>query len=337
MQSTTIGIVAGALITVFATTASAQTVRACVSSPNGRVRLTSGGCRPNERLIEWNVQGPRGPEGPQGPMGPQGPAGPKGAQGLRGADGPQGLAGAQGLRGADGPQGPAGAQGAQGLRGADGAQGLAGAQGLRGADGPQGLAGAQGAQGLTGDAGARGLQGTEGARGLQGDAGPQGAQGPQGPQGAEGRPAEQSGALLVIDATGQDVGYVTDVYNGYVVRKAGDDMVWFVAPSDGLPRVPTIFFHSQPNCGGERYVQTMGGQGLANFARVHGGAVFYTRTKDPYGSLAVPVQSYELVDATEDATLPGRCAAYAGTHSLGVVTTAFDPPLATLVPPFRIK
>jgi hypothetical protein len=248
--------------------------------------------------------------------------------------GPQGLAGAQGaqgLRGADGPQGLAGAQGAQGLRGADGSQGLAGAQGaqgLRGADGPQGLAGAQGAQGLTGDAG---------ARGLQGDAGPQGAQGPQGPQGADGRPAEQSGALLVIDAAGQDVGYVTDVYNGYVVRKAGDDMVWFVAPSDGLPRVPTIFFHSQPNCGGERYVQTMGGQGLANFARVHGGAVFYTRTKDPYGSLAVPVQSYELVDATEDATLPGRCAAYEGTYSLGVVTTAFDPPLATLVPPFRIK
>jgi hypothetical protein len=315
-QSATIGIVAGALITVFATTASAQTVRACVSSPNGRVRLTSGGCRPNERLIEWNVQGPRGPEGPQGPMGPQGLAGAQGAQGLRGADGPQGLAGAQG---------------AQGLRGADGSQGLAGAQGaqgLRGADGPQGLAGAQGAKGLTGDTG---------ARGLQGDAGPQGAQGPQGPQGADGRPAEQSGALLVIDAAGQDVGYVTDVYNGYVVRKAGDDMVWFVAPSDGLPRVPTIFFHSQPNCGGERYVQTMGGQGLANFARVHGGAVFYTRTKDPYGSLAVPVQSYELVDATEDATLPGRCAAYEGTYSLGVVTTAFDPPLATLVPPFRIK
>jgi hypothetical protein len=316
MQSATIGIVAGALITVFATTASAQTVRACVSSPNGRVRLTSGGCRPNERLIEWNVQGPRGPEGPQGPMGPQGPTGPKGEQGLRGADGPQGLAGAQG---------------AQGLRGADGSQGLAGAQGaqgLRGADGPQGLAGAQGAKGLTGDTG---------AMGLQGDAGPQGAQGPQGPQGADGRPAEQSGALLVIDATGQDVGYVTDVYNGYVVRKAGDDMVWFVAPSDGLPRVPTIFFHSQPNCGGERYVQTMGGQGLANFARVHGGVVFYTRTKDPYGALAVPIQSYELVDATEDATLPGRCAPYEGTQSLGVVTTAYDAPLATLVPPFRIK
>jgi hypothetical protein len=305
MRYATIGIVAGTLITVSATTASAQTIRACVSSPNGSFRLTSAGCSSKEQLIEWNVQGLRGPVGPQGPTGPQGPAGPQGAQGLRGADG---------------PQGPTGPQGAQGLTGDGGPSGLQGAEGPRG---PQGNAG---------------LDGAPGQKGPQGEAGPQGAQGLQGPQGAEGRPAEQSGALLVIDAAGQEVGYVTDVYNGYVVRKAGNDMVWFVAPSDGLPPASTLFFHSQPNCGGERYVQTMGGQGLANFARVHGGAVFYTRTLDPYGAIAIDVQSYELILATEDATIPGRCVNYeGGSRSLGVVTTAFDPPLATLIPPFRIK
>jgi hypothetical protein len=308
MRYATIGIVAGTLTIVFAGTAGAQTIQACVNTSNGAFRLSTSGCNSKERLIEWNVQGLRGPMGPEGPTGPQGPAGPQGAQGLRGPEGPQGTTGTQGTQGLTGAEGPSGSQGAEGPRG------------------PQG------------EAGPSGPQGAEGPSGLQGEAGPQGEQGLQGPQGADGRPAEQSGALLVIDAAGQDVGFVTDVYNGYVVRKAGNDMVWFVAPYDGLPVAPTIFFHSQPNCGGERYVQTVGGQGLAYFARVQRGVMFYTKTLDPWGALAVSVQSYELIGATEDATLPGRCIAYdGGTRSLGVVTTAFDPPLATLIPPFRIK
>lgn len=276
MRAATIGIVAGTLMMISATTASAQTIRACVSLANFTFKLmTDDGCASKEQLIEWNLQGLRGPQGPQGPTGPQGPAGPQGAQGLQGAQGPQGSSGPQGDPGLDG---------------------------------------------------------------APGQEGPQGPAGPEGPRGADGRPAEHSGALLVVDAAGQEVGAVTDVYNGYVVRKAGNDMVWFVAPQSGLPLASTIFFHSQPDCSGERYLQTMGGQGLAHFARVHGGAVFYTRTSDPYGAIAVPVHAYEVIGPTEDATLRGKCVPYeGGSRSLGAVTTAFDPALATLIPPFRIK
>ena len=315
MRSAAIGIVAGALMMISAATASAQIVRACVNTVNGRITLlTDAGCGTKEALIEWNLGGL---QGPPGPAGAQGPAGPQGAPGTNGAPGQIGL---QGPAGTQGPQGPAGQQGPQGLEGTRGAQGLEGARG------------AQGSTGAQGDAG------LDGALGPEGPQGPAGSQGPQGLQGADGRPAEQGG-LLVVDAVGQHVGAVTDVYNGYVVRKEGDDMVWFAAPYSGLPVAPTIFFHVEADCGGERYLQTMGGQGLAYFAKVHRGVVFYTRTLDPWGAIAVPVHSYEVVGPTEDATRPGRqCFPYDGrTNSLGVVTTVFDPALASLMPPFRIK
>ena len=66
-----------------------ETISACVSQ-EGRVRFITGEnlegrrrdgspCRRHERLVTWNIVGPRGPEGEQGPegaRGPQGPAGP---------------------------------------------------------------------------------------------------------------------------------------------------------------------------------------------------------------------------------------------------------------------
>ena len=354
MRSATVGIVATALMMTSSATASAQTVRACVNVSNGQFSLMSdSGCSTKEESIEWNVQGPRGLQGPPGPAGPQGPGGPQGtpgtngAPGQNGAQGPAGPQGSKGLEGAQGAQGLVGMQGTQGLEGAVGARGPAGLDGAAGKDGQPGPAGPQGSQGLEGVQGAQGpvgvqgTQGLEGAVGARGPAGLDGAAGQDGqpgPPGADGRPADQGG-LLVVDAAGQEVGSVTDVYNGYVVRRAGNDMVWFVAPNSGLPVAPTIFFHSEPDCGGQRYLQTMGGQALAYFARVHRGVLFYTKTSDPWGEIAIGVQSYELIPPTEDATLPARqCVPYDGrASSLGEVTTAFDPALASLIPPFRIK
>jgi hypothetical protein len=59
---------------------------------------------------------------------------------------------------------------------------------------------------------------------------------------------------------------------------------------------------------------------------------------DPYGWIALPAHSFELIGPTEDATLPGPCVAYDGrTMSMGLVTTFLDPALASLIAPFRIK
>jgi hypothetical protein len=354
-----------------ATTASAQTMRACVNATNGKFRLIeSSGCDSREQLIEWNLHGLLGPVGPAGPAGPQGAQGlkgadgaqgPQGVQGLGGAkgdagvngapgqDGPQGLAGAQGAPGVQGPLGPVGPKGDAGTNGAsgqDGPQGVAGAQGLQGSQGPGGPKGDSGANGAPGQDGVTGAQGPQGLAGAKGDAGANGAQGPegpqgatgaQGPQGADGRPAPQSGALLVVDDAGQDVGYVVDAYNGYVIRKAGTDMVWFTAPQSGLSADPIIFFYTEPNCLGQRHVPTMGGQGLAYYAQVHRGVLFFTKTTDL--TVSLPVLSYEAFGPNQDATLRGVCrvAPVDTFRSVGAVTAVLDPLLTNLIAPFRIK
>jgi hypothetical protein len=183
----------------------------------------------------------------------------------------------------------------------------------------------------------RGLTGPEGPAGPQGEQGPQGPEGPRGLQGADGRPGERGG-LFVVDANGNEVGALTDVHNAYVVRRAGDDMVWFVAPQAGLPPTQTIFFHAQPDCSGERLLQTVGGQGLAYFARVHGSAVFYTKTLDPYSQIGIQIAAAEIVAPSDDATLRGQCVPYdGGRRSLGAVTTFVDPAIGALTAPFRIK
>ena len=46
-------------------------IKACAHRVNGKLRLAgpAGSCKPNERVISWNVQGPAGPAGPPGPAG----------------------------------------------------------------------------------------------------------------------------------------------------------------------------------------------------------------------------------------------------------------------------
>ncbi len=66
----------------------------------GDTRIVDSGeaCRPYEKAILWNQEGPKGEPGSQGPEGPQGEVGPQGPQGETGPQGPQGD---------EGPAGPA--------------------------------------------------------------------------------------------------------------------------------------------------------------------------------------------------------------------------------------
>jgi cysteine-rich repeat protein len=83
-------------------------------SDGGFVRIVSSAaqCKSNERVISWNVQGPKGDPGPAGAVGAAGPPGPQGDKGDRGDPGPQGVPGEPGAPGAPGPKGDPGAPGA---------------------------------------------------------------------------------------------------------------------------------------------------------------------------------------------------------------------------------
>jgi hypothetical protein len=152
-------------LTLGASTAFGQSVKACRNSANGNLRQVASAaeCKPNEEYVTWSVTGP------QGPVGPQGPAGPQGATGATGATGAQGATGATGPAGAKGDKGDKGEKGDKGDTGATGAQGL---QGLKGDKGDIGSAGAMGPQGPAGPQGLTGAQGAKGDAGAQGPAGP---------------------------------------------------------------------------------------------------------------------------------------------------------------------
>jgi hypothetical protein len=224
------------------------------------------------------------------------------------------------------------------IQGPQGIPGVQGPTGPQGPVGPTGATGSGGATGATGEAGAMGPTGAQGPTGATGDDGPQGPTGAQGLQGLPG--ADGRVGPLVVDANGQEVGILTDPMNGTVVRKVGNDAVWFTAPASGIPEGPINLFHSSPTCSDERYVQIMngGGQGLVFFAQVHSGAIFYTKTLDPFFTVSVPIHAYEHFNPGQDATQAGPCIPWeGGNRSLGVVSTAIDPAVSTFVAPLRIR
>ena len=201
------------------------TIHACMNPSDGTIRIVSdpANCRKNERLLSWNIMGPKGDKGDPGPAGPAGPEGPAGKDGATGpagpagtnglacwdlsgdgiqdavedtnqdgkwdaadCQGPQGATGASGPEGSPGPAGPQGPQGEQGLQGLRGEQGIQGATGPQGEPGPAGPQGIRGEQGIQGPAGPQGEPGPAGPAGPQGIRGEQGIQGPAGPQGEPG-------------------------------------------------------------------------------------------------------------------------------------------------------
>jgi len=73
-------------------------VLVCANRANGRLRLVrrTRDCRRAERLVRWNVRGPKGLRGPTGERGPAGANGSDGAPGPAGAPGAPGEAGPPG-------------------------------------------------------------------------------------------------------------------------------------------------------------------------------------------------------------------------------------------------
>jgi hypothetical protein len=208
---------------------------------------------------------------------------------------------------------------------------LTGPAGPTGPTGPQGPAGPKGATGATGATGAAGPQGPSGPQGLQG------VPGPAGPAGATVSSLSES-LFAVVDQNGQDVGVATDVFGGFIYRRVGNDAIMFFATPAGPATGPIDFYHSTVDCTDNRYLPIVGGAGFAYYATVRGGTAFYTKTMDPNGTLQVPILAVEHFNAADDATQAGVCSAMAvAGASLGVVTTATDPVLASLALPLRLK
>jgi hypothetical protein len=137
-----------------------------------------------------------------------------------------------------------------------------------------------------------------------------------------------------------EVGVATDPYGGLVMRRVGADSVVFFASPNGPDSGPIEFYHTTSDCSGARYLHTGYQRGLAYFAQVHVGTIFYTKVADPMAQLQVPVGSIERFEANEDALLPGGTCNVADpgrTESAGVATSFTDPVLAGLTLPLRIK
>ena len=72
-------------------TAATTTLKACFKKSSGAMRLLrTGACTGRERLVSWNVAGPRGQTGPRGATGLPGPRGATGAKGGKGTKGDTG-------------------------------------------------------------------------------------------------------------------------------------------------------------------------------------------------------------------------------------------------------
>jgi hypothetical protein len=117
-----------------------------------------------------------------------------------------------------------------------------------------------------------------------------------------------------------------------------DPPVVFYASAAGPTAAHLDFYHATADCSDGRYVVIQGGSGLAYFAWVRGGKLFYSRTTDPAVAPQMPILAFEHFEVTDDATLPGVCRQVAmGTLPLGVLTTATDPALASLSLPLRAR
>jgi type VI secretion system secreted protein Hcp len=79
----------------WARTQDSSTLRACVDTDDGQMRLVADGaaCKKKERLVTWNVTGPAGAPGAAGAQGAAGRDGRDGVQGPQGVAGPAGAPG----------------------------------------------------------------------------------------------------------------------------------------------------------------------------------------------------------------------------------------------------
>lgn len=201
-----------------------------------------------------------------------------------------------------------------------------------GVEGPQGPAGPQG---VAGPMGPQGPAGPAGAIGPAGPAGPQGDAGPAGPAGTPG--AAGPGALSIVDSLGQPVGMPMDLTQGTILRQQGTDWVSLPSNANGFTAAAITFYHRTTDCSGDRYMLNYNGAGLVYSGQLRGTTVFYTRLVDPMHTTTTSVGSYEVIAIGQSATSPGTCYTYASTLPVGLVVTATDPAIGTLVPPFHVQ
>ena len=143
---------------------------------------------------------------------------------------------------------------------------------------------------------------------------------------------------MLFDQNDQEVGRVTDLFSGFIVRRVGNDVLALYAAPSGVLAGPIDFYHSTADCSDNRYLPIMGGAGFAYFTWPRGGTLFYTKAVDTASTPQLPIKAYEHFEVTDDATHPGVCTPYeAGLASIGVVTTATDPVLASLALPLKVK
>jgi hypothetical protein len=169
-----------------------------------------------------------------------------------------------------------------------------------------------------------------------------GPAGPQGPQGVAGE-----SALRVVDSNGQTVGafLAQDIptvgYQHLAVAKAGSQLVFLLVNSSGFrDNYVNAFYHTTPDCTGQRYLAIGNAPYLdpaAIVAPTQPAAVQRGYAVFPAGSMAVrSIASREYFAPGADYRSPGLCEAVTVTMN---VAPARGLELATLnvVPPFRIQ
>jgi hypothetical protein len=145
-------------------------------------------------------------------------------------------------------------------------------------------------------------------------------------------------AWQLVDALDQPVGTAASLAEGRVLRRVGDDSVLVPANRNGFVSAPVVFWYSQPQCAGQRYLMNQNGPGFAYSGQVVGETVVYTRLIDPNLLVQVPIASVEMLPPGMHPSSRGSCSAYpATTRSMGPATIASDPALGGLVPPFSLK
>jgi hypothetical protein len=141
----------------------------------------------------------------------------------------------------------------------------------------------------------------------------------------------------LVDSTGQPVGFLTDAVNGTALARFGNDWLAFASSPIGFGEVEYIdFYHTEPNCQGERYLYNFNGVGFVYMAHIMGTTAFYTRFVDPSGTASTPVASYEHVLLGSDPQQPGACTDFGGQFPLPVGPVV-STDLGSFVPPFQIQ
>jgi hypothetical protein len=151
-----------------------------------------------------------------------------------------------------------------------------------------------------------------------------------GPAGAPG-----DGGLKVFDAANHVVGSLLDSLGGWVLRQVGTEWLAVQVAPSGFVMSDITFYHTQPDCQGERYLANSNGVDFVKVAQMRGITAYYTKASE-----TLTVFSQATVGSREDpATNPGMCENLEVPipGAVGPVVTTSDSSLKSLLRPFQIR